>query len=98
MTLYHGSPLDFDRFEPSCPERLTGSENGGLGIWVTTKRSIAEYDGIRRHYVDQGYSQMWVIECDGTAPLRILLEPEKLIILDKKECCPAEETQEMSLA
>lgn len=47
--------------------------------------ALSFYDDIRRRLIAEGYSQVHIIERDGSAPTRIILDPENAKIIDIRE-------------
>lgn len=38
------------------------------------------YDAIRRKLLHEGYVQIWIVEADGSAPTRVVLDPDLITV------------------
>jgi hypothetical protein len=47
--------------------------------------AIHYYESIRQEFLTDGYDQIWVVERDGSAPTRVILNPDSIGILSVSE-------------
>lgn len=66
MIVYHGTPNDFDIFDPTFFGRGEGASNGALGVWVTDDFGIAS-----RFLNAGGYVMELEIPCNNPFDLPI---------------------------